>query len=375
MNVITSTSPSSPDRISKINTTQQSAEDRLLFTCTRQNFTGRHKSTVLDLCSTGKINWETVFLTAQIHGVAPLVFYNLRQCSIETLDVPQNITNAFMRSLMENIHAKELLGSNALKAISIFQENDIDVMLVKGVALDSLVYSQPWFTATSDVDLIIRLKRESVSEARFNEYMLALHHAGVEYDYYEHHDVSMNGVLPVDFDLIWQDAQKISYRGQAAYAMCPEDFLLSVCVNSCRKRYFRLKALLDIAEIINTYPQLDWVKLIERARLFDCTAIVYTALLTTQMTVGCSLPTEVVDELADSPLRFKIIRWISSRLSLAAYASLHSESKFFDRAVNMPLILPYATLRWYQIWRKIKFALLTTYPGQRRINLTNGPFH
>jgi hypothetical protein len=76
---------------------------------------------------------------------------------------------------------------------------------------------------------------------------------GFEYDFFEHHDVTMNGVLPVDFQAIWQEAVAVDYRGERTLVMRTEDLLLAVCINACRKRFFRLKSLFDIAEIVDEY--------------------------------------------------------------------------------------------------------------------------
>lgn len=337
-----------------------SPEDKLLFTLTRQQFLDEHKEFVLDLCHETAIDWEAVYATAYLHGVAPLIYYNLRKISVESLDVPLELANRFRQTLMENILFKERLGTNVAKAVSVFKKDCIDVMLVKGIALDSLVYEQPWYTAAHDVDLVIRRKRSEVSDEEFKDYMVAMHRTSVEYDYFEHHDVTMNHTLPVDFERIWDDATTINFRGQNVFVMCPEDFLASVCINSCRKRYFRLKALCDIAEIVNAYPDLNWTKFVTRVRLYDCRDIVYTALLVTTMTLGCDLPNGLLDSLATSSIRARVIRWISRRMALTAYASLYSKNKIRGRSVNWPLILPYATFRWYQIWRRLKFSLSTS---------------
>ena len=98
----------------------------------------------------------------------------------------------------------------------------------------------------------------------------------------------------------------IDFMGYAVYVMSPEDMLLTTCINSCRKRFFRLKSLCDIAESINKYRCLNWEKLIRDARAYQCNNIVYTALLITKMTLGSDVPQRVLKELSDRVLRDKI---------------------------------------------------------------------
>jgi len=332
-------------------------EDELLCACTRQNFLEAHRQTALNICRREEVNWYIVYSTARLHGVAPLIFSNLQQCNPLTLGIPQHIVYQFKRYYYRSVVRKERKAERLTEALAFFDRKSIDVMLIKGAALEVLVYDQPWYTVPEDADLVLRLRREEISDKASREIMEFLHRSGIEYDYFEHHDVVMNGVLPIDFYEIWDDATKIRFRGRDVFVMSPEDMLMSTCINSCRKRFFRLKSLCDIAEIINKYPGLKWEELTRKARAYDCNNIVYTALLVTEMTLGCELPDEVLDNLAVSPVRETIIRslirYLSRRMSLSALYPF-SGRNMFGRKVNLSLILPYATYRWYQVGRKMR---------------------
>jgi hypothetical protein len=230
-------------------------------------------------------------------------------------------------------------------------------MVIKGGALDILVYDQPYHTVLADIDLILSIKPSDIPAEIFRDYMVFFHKSGIEYDFYQHHDMSMNGALPIDFDTIWNDAFKIRYQEFDIFVMSPEDMLIAVCINSCRKRFFRLKSLCDIAEIINKYTDLNWEMLTQKAKIYHCQNIVYTALLATKMTVGCHLPEGLFDALGVNPIRSKIIRSLSRRMSLSAFSSLSSGRPVLKRRIDWPLILPYATFYGYQMWRRMKFVL------------------
>jgi hypothetical protein len=263
-------------------------EDELLFACARQNFRDEHQQRVFNICCKHKIDWALIYSTAELHGVAPLVYANL--CWCQNLLIPPEILERFRLCLMRNILAKERLAESITRAISFFAERSIKVMLIKDVALDILVYDQPYYTVLQDADIVISVSREKVTDRQYKEFMEFFDQSRVEDDDFSPHNVVVNGVLPVDFQQIWTEAKKIEFRGQDVFVMSPEDMLFSLCINSCRKQFFGLKALCDIAETINKYPGLDWSKLVQRARAYDCHNIVYTALLVTVMTMGCSLP-------------------------------------------------------------------------------------
>lgn len=332
-------------------------EDRLLFACTRQNFLDTHRQIVFDVCHRDEINWGVVYSTAKLHGVAPLIGSNLLRCIPLRLGVPPDILDKFKLCRYQNIVRKEHRAERLTQALAYFDRKSIDVMLIKGTALDILVYDQPWYTVPHDVDLILRSRGEEIPNETRIEIMKFLHGSGIEFDYFEHHDVVINGALPIDFRRIWKDATRIEFGGHDVFVMSPEDMLMSVCINSCRKRFFRLKSLCDIAEVINQHPGLQWGELATSARAYDCNNIIYTALRVTKMTLGCNLPPGLLDDLKVNPIRAKVIDRLVRHLSQhSSLDSLYpfSGTRVFGREVNLAVMLPYATYRGYQVGRKMK---------------------
>lgn len=334
-------------------------EDKLLFLLTRQDFQAAHRQAALDICRQYPLNWTAVFETANLHGVAPLVYVNLRQFPALPNGIPPNVAARFRRRLMHNMADSQRLAQNLSRAVAFFAARSIPVMLIKGMALDLLVYHQPYYTVLNDADLVLGVERSRIPPRQLAEFAAFFHQTGLEYDFFEHHDVTMNGVLPVDFRQIWADAVKAGFNGQSVRVMCPEDMLISLCINSCRKRYFRLKALCDIAETISHYPALNWPKLAAKARAYDCRAIVYAALFITRLTTGCNLPPGFLAALQVNPVQAAVIRGLARQMSLRAFASLQNRPGLFGKSVGLSLVLPYATLRGYQMWRRMVFAYRT----------------
>lgn len=335
-------------------------EERLLFTCTRTTFPAVYQQMVHDLCYQAKIRWDIVYTTAEQHGVAPLIYANLQRCNPADLGMPLEIISRFRQSCARNIATKAHIAGKLIDILAFFNQRSIEVMLIKGAALDMAVYDQPWYTTFDDVDLVLKLDSTNLCEQNDIEIEeFFLHFPGFEYEYFKHHDVVMNDVLPVNFQRIWDDAIRIEYRGYQAWVMSPEDMLVSVCINSCRKRFFRLKALADISAVIDAYPDLDWAKLVQKAKLYDCAAIIYAALFVAEKTVGCVLPEQILSHLKVNPVRAWVIQFLSQRMSLAAFTSLKSGTTVLGRRLDWSLLLSYATFRGYQVWRKIAFVLLS----------------
>lgn len=333
----------------------RAAEDRLLFACTRQAFAAEHQKQVQQLCQNERIDWQRVYETATRHGVAPLIYRNLQQC-VQTGNgsVPSDVMSRFKLYLARALVHRERRARRLAEGLARFNQSNIDVMLIKGAAVELLVYDKVC-TTPQDLDLVLKLERGQLS-AKTEATIEQLEGVGIEYDYFEHHDVTMNGVLPVDFHHIWEEATAVTFRGQRVLVMSPEDMLISLCINSCRKRFFRLKALCDIAETVRKYRNMDWERLKGKARKAKVTDIVYTALLATQMTLGCELPAGTLEDLKGSQLRTAVINRLLGRMSLASYDSLYGGTAVFGRNVSWQLLLPYVTFRPYQIGRRLAFV-------------------
>ena len=86
-----------------------------------------------------------------------------------------------------------------------------------------------------------------------------------------------------------RDARSFPFQVNELLLMSTEDMLLSLCINSGRKRFFRLRSLVDIAETVNRGPELDWPMLVDKARAYQCSHIACPALLVTQTALGCDL--------------------------------------------------------------------------------------
>lgn len=337
------------------------SEDSLLFICTRQAFTDDDRDRAVELAR-HPIDWAAVYATAEAHGVAPLVHANLLQCAAAGLALPPTTKDQFETAFFRNMLVKEKSAQQTLAALKRFNAAGIDVMLIKGAALDVTVYDKPWYTAFDDVDLVLRCTEDRLSEDEAGAMVGPKEFLNLEFDYFEHHDIVMNGILSVDFNRVWQDAAQIQFRGQRAFVMAPEDMLIALCINSCRKRFFRLKSLCDIAETVHKYRDLNWDTLVDKARDYDCVAIVYTALLATQMTVGCELPDGLLDRLPVGRVRAAGVKWLTDYL--ARHAPLSSFSPQLGRAVfgrhlALSLVLPYAVYTPHQWGRKFRFLWST----------------
>jgi hypothetical protein len=302
------------------------------------------------------LQWEAIFAATVDHHVAPLVYANLARCPLSALRIPSQTLEKFRLALGQNLVEKMRRADRLARALAVLNERSLDVMLIKGAALDLTVYAPFTLTNSQDVDIVLRSRLGEIAAADRAALSVARHNFPLEYDFFEHHDVTINGVLPVNFDRIWQDAVRVSYAGQPVWIMCPEDLFIAACINACRKRFCRLKAMVDIAEILLAYPELDWDEVARRSVSDQCNNIVYAALLLVGMLLGPQVPKSVLDRLETRPVRSAVIRFLVRRLHSYSWTAPPVGVQVFNRDVNLSLLLPYMTYRTDQIQRKLDFV-------------------
>lgn len=341
-------------------------EDRLLFAATRQHLRPDDREHLTEIVHGHRVRWHQVYTTARDHGVAPLVGANLRQCPSILEQMPTAVRAAFERCTRNNVLVKSLHADRIRGVLDFFANRRVPVLLAKGAALDVAVYEHPWYTLSADIDLIVGCRLETLTrDDRDAAFALIAgrnpleRRIPVEGEWYNHHDISMNDLLPVDFAAIWQAARPITVGDRPALVMAPEHMLLAACINSCRKRFFRLKSLCDIAAIIEGGP-IRWDRFADAARSWCAESIAYTALLVAAMTRACPIPQWVLDGLQVGPLRRRVIRFLSERQSFTSLAHL-------GQRLGTGIVLPLAVYRLHEHVTNV--AILRRY---RRLLRRNG---
>jgi hypothetical protein len=329
------------------------SEDRILCLCTRQELLPAHQEAVERLVRDGDIRWDRIVSTAERHAVLPIVGANLRKCN---LGLPEAMVARLEATLFENAALKERDADRLAAGLARLREVELDAMILKGMALSLSVYQEPWVVTSQDIDLSLRpgpgWEKGKGEEKKVRK---ALYTHGVECDLEGHHDVTMNGMLPIDFERIWREARPVRFRGVDAWIMSPEDLMIALAVNACRKHYFRLKALFDVTETLRRGGPLDGPRLAALAREGHCEGIVYTALVAARETLGAEIPVGILEALGLSAPRAALLRGLS-----AAWLRFGS---FVDRGGRwLSLSLAYASLRPREAWKSATYSLTHEHP-------------
>ena len=263
------------------------------------------------------------------------------------ITLPQNVMLNFKKDYIENVirkkEARNLL-NEALKSIAAWRRDHripIRMMLVKGAALNLLIYSEPWYTRSADIDLLFDLPAASLPEEARSTLIdrleslnvnISRFHTHLEYDFNIHHDLTINGILPINVDRIWREARSSHLDGHDLWVMSPEDNLIACAIACCRRRYFYLKPLLDLSECIRHFESHDWKKVIENAHSDRVAGILYAGLWLAKVCLDAPTPDWVLQELRVPGLQKELIKGMS--LFLLAHFSLAHLTQVWDESAH-----------------------------------------
>ncbi len=342
-------------------------EERLLLSCIRQELTDAAAQRIADNLQDHAINWTIVLETAKKHGIEPLLFSNLNKCRGQGLAVPADVLKRLRGAMFSAIRTKEIRARQLGDVLEFMNRNRLSVMLIKGAALDAVVFQTPWHVVSLDIDLLIRQNVKQLPKPISDQIWDFNGNGPFECEFATHHDLSIDGLLDIDYNGLWRDARLVVAQGQDVHVMCPEDMLIASCINGCRKRFFHLKSLYGIREILTRYPNLDWERIAQKAALYRCRAIVYAALIVARLAVDADVSDASLRNLKVGALQAAIIRFLAARRSftpLTGREVMNEQhytlwSKRLLSLANLSVILPYAAYTWRQRFHRLRWLSQT----------------
>lgn len=255
-----------------------SDENSLLISCIRDGIPGETPGGTNSLLSS-RIKWDEFTNTAISQGIAPLVYKRLKDIP-EKSRVPEAVMDKLKMAYLGNVARNMYFYSELERILRVFNENGIEVMMLKGAALAGTVYGDIGLRAMGDIDLLV--KKECLS--RVKEMMPELNyeipdHSNPEEWYSANHfhlppyihkekrivvEIHWNVAgdsLGIDVDRWWGRARKIRQGDAWVLIPSPEDMILHLCVSLYHGSYNKtaLKGLCDIIHAISHFlKETDW---------------------------------------------------------------------------------------------------------------------
>jgi Uncharacterised nucleotidyltransferase len=296
-------------------------EQQVLIACVRASLASRVEpqgNTSLTDVMGGVEDWSALVQTAMDHGMFNLLWY----CS--TLDepngFPQDIKYALDR-FSESQRAENIrMAGKLFEVLDILAGEGIKAAPFKGPLLADSAYNDIGLRTFWDLDFLVPEPDfdralsvlepfgfynvgQAVDGYPFSKGQLsklwrywcqAVYYRDADELSLEPHLAFAPATLALDYDLdgLWQRTRQEDWRGQHIWRFEPEDELLILCLQGTKPYWDSLKLPADLAHFMVNHPDLDWGRIIERARACGLLRLLALAMLLVERLFDLPLPDE-----------------------------------------------------------------------------------
>lgn len=319
--------------------------------------------------------WELWLQAAQMEGVGPLLYWQLRQ-SGEIATAPGPIRKALSAMYAGTRMSNEQAVAEVKALATRFDRADIPVAALKGICSALTLYPDLGLRPMSDVDLLVPTPDllEALRIARASGYgggrpeaspgldELLSHHVCLSKDsapftVLELHDAlvaegAVTYAVPVDW--FWSQVEPLP-GSEPLLMLSPTAQLLYASAHAMLQhggRNTSLRWLYDLDRLIRHYGErIDWDLLVSRARAFEWSSAVSAALAETNACFGTPVPARALAELSGQ--KDRNTQRVQSLLrrplthTLEEYQKLQSLSTYARLWLTLALLAPApAYMRW-----------------------------
>ena len=266
-------------------------------------------------------DWEDILKVAKSQGIAAILFHSLKPLQ-PALNIPEQILDGLRQSYLNSSARSMRLFKNLLQIITIFNRENIPVILLKGAHLAKFVYENPALRPMSDIDLLAKeddllkihhlLIENGFSTLEQDQGAILRHTAPYKKNNFPALEVHYNiAILPNNKSIesadLWERAQKLTLEGVNIMTLSPEDLLLHLCAHTAIQHGFDngLTPYFDIRQTLEQYNEiLKWEILVGRAKEWGLERSVDLMLLLTDKFIGLPLPEQISNTIkSDQELR------------------------------------------------------------------------
>lgn len=240
---------------------------------------------------------------------------------------------------------------------SIFYENGIELILLKGPHLAHAVYEHPHERPYGDQDLLVKPKefKKAAELLKENGYELILedernlatlaqtNHWGFRSRYGQlielHRGFTGMNRHPVEIDVWFARAVSFTYGQTPAKGLANEDLLCHLCLHIGKSFFYFIekKHIRDLDEIIKKSP-IEWNLFLSNCRKTKSKAIAYYCLQAAKSQYGTQVPNEVFAALKPKGWRQK---WLNRHLDTVVFPIYRFYSRGMEHArkrLTLPLL-------------------------------------
>jgi hypothetical protein len=305
-----------------------SLERSLLLACARARPTAEECQRISEL-AVANLDWPQLASVSYAQGIAPLVYHSLVQSDAVGL-VPIAVAQMLRSSYYANAARNALLYNDLKELLIAFEEEKIDVIVLKGAALAETVYPHRALRPMSDVDLLVRKHQLSKVESKLLDMGYLLEGGEQTKEFYLEHryhwvftkrpDVSIEihwhikrptSPFRIDIDGLWERAQQSAIAGVDVLVVSPEDLLLHLCQHTHKHNLIGgIRPLCDIAETTKYFgDKIDWTKIANISSAWGMEAGCYLVLSLATELLDAPVPNGFLNDIKPADFNMEVINW------------------------------------------------------------------
>lgn len=242
------------------------------------------------------------------------VFYPFYK-SILALDgkarlIPEEFRDDFRQTYYLHLSKSAETSDRTDRLLSIIDSLNIEVLLFKGAAIDTLIYDG-YLRPRLDIDIVIRDSDTPKLEAALliseDNNLMPLH---IHKHLINNTFLTADGAFNVDMERVWAETEPFkNYRN--IRVLKPELNILYLSDHGLKHDFDQLVYLYEIERLINFYKEkLDWDRFTLLAREFGMERIAYYGLYFVKEILSGAVPDEVMDLLRPKKFTFGEKRFI-----------------------------------------------------------------
>jgi len=309
---------------------------------------------VANILQTGGVNWQEFLYEVSAASLGPVVFLAIKDLP----GVPSNIKTDLHKQYLDSGVNAALLTRELTQLLQLMNQNDIDIILLKGIGLLYQLYENPAMRPMQDMDLLIDPKKAPIALQLIQEMGYSLVktdlRSGFTLQFENEVVLQKPGPLDIFLDLHWylfdspyyqnsnssvwfiQSALPVTVGTESARVLDTEPLILylsgHLALHHGSKDWIWM---LDLAYIINLHQgRMDWSLLLAKAQELELVLPLQSTLPELKIAWRVPVPDEVLMQLEN-------LKPSAKEVDMARQAMVHargSGKRFIDdiRAFDDP---------------------------------------
>jgi hypothetical protein len=250
--------------------------------------------------------------------------------------VPEGIRASLNENSLRIVQHNFRYVRELVKIVNTFEENSVPVMPFKGPLLAAAAYRNLTLRTFSDLDILVH-KRDVLRAKQLlldHGYRLAVPLTGAQESAHLRDDhvfelvreeggiplelhwaITSNCIpFPLDLGQLEERVESFPLANQPVLNASPEDSLIILCVHGTKHIWERLVWVCDVAELIQARPDMDWNRVMERARATKSLRMVSLGLFLAHDLLQAPLPDWVQDQLQSDRRTLNLASYVKNNL-------------------------------------------------------------